>query len=401
MQIMNIQVLPLLKLPVLTAISIIMVACGETPTAGGPGGMPPANVQVMSATTQDVPFNIELPATLSGSKEIEVRSRVGGILTSRNFEEGHTVKTGQSLFTVDIEPYELAVARSEASLESAKATLNKANKDVARLAKLKNTMSISQSELDSAQASVEVSEAEVNKAKIELKQAKLNLDYAQVKAPIGGVMGREFVSVGTFVSGPELLLSQITQLDPIRLRFGLSEREQLAMRKDQAAGTLTLPENGNWHASIKLQDGSAYGHTGSVNFNDIRVNQSTGTSELQAIIPNPEFSLRPGQFVRVTLTGAIRKNAFIVPQRAVLDNGTGKFVYLAGKAENGMLIAQPAPIEVGEWVQQTVDGELKNFWVVRSGLKQNDQVIIDGMARIFFPGMPIAIAEGGAPKATK
>lgn len=105
--------------------------------------------------------------------------------------------------------------------------------------------------------------------------------------------------------------------------------------------------------------------------------------------------------MRVTLTGAIRKNAFIVPQRAVLDNGTGKFVYLAGKAENGMLIAQPAPIEVGEWVQQTVEGELKNFWVVRSGLKQNDQVIIDGMARIFFPGMPIAIAEAGAPKATK
>lgn len=401
MQIKNIQVFPLLKLPVLTVISLIMVGCGETPAANGPGGMPPANVQVMSATTQDVPFNIELPATLSGSKEIEVRSRVGGILTSRNFDEGQTVIAEQSLFTVDIEPYQLAVERAEASLESAKATLNKANKDVARLAKLKNTMSISQSELDSAQASVEVAEAGVHKAKVELKQANLNLDYAQVKAPISGVMGREFVSVGTFVSGPELLLSQITQLDPIRLRFGLSEREQLQMRKDQALGKLSLPENGHWQASIKLQDGSNYPHTGTVNFNDIRVNQSTGTSELQAIVPNPDFNLRPGQFVRVTLSGAVRKNAFIVPQRAVLDNGTGKFVYLAAKSENGMTIAQPAPITVGEWVQQSVDGETQNFWVIRSGLQQGDQVIVDGMARIFFPGMPVAIAPDAAANSTK
>ncbi len=392
MQIKNNPVLTPLKLAVLGAFTTLVVGCGEAPSAG-PGGMHPASVQVMSATTQDVAFNIELPATLSGSKEIEVRSRVGGILTSRNFDEGQTVTKGQSLFTVDIEPYQLAVAHAQALLESAKATLSKAKKDVTRLSKLKNNKSISQSDFDGAQASVEVATAAVNKAEIELKQAKLNLDYAQVKSPVNGVMGREFVSEGTFVSGPELLLSQITQLDPIRLRFGLSEREQLAMRTDQAAGTLTLPKDGNWQASIKLQDGSHYPHNGIVNFSDIRVNQSTGTSELQAIIPNPEFDLRPGQFVRVTLSGAVRKQAIIVPQRAVLDNGTGKFVYLAAKNDKGMLIAQPAPIKVGEWVQQEVNGEINNFWVIRSGLKKGDQVIIDGMARIFFPGMPVAIAK--------
>ncbi|WP_341206134.1 efflux RND transporter periplasmic adaptor subunit [uncultured Psychrosphaera sp.] len=393
MPIKNHTVLTPLKLAVLGAFSTFIIGCGEAPASGGHGGMPPASVSVMSATTQDVAFNIELPATLSGSKEIEVRARVGGILTSRNFDEGQPVSKGQSLFTIDIEPYKLAVARANAVLQSAKATLSKAKKDVARLAELKDNKSISQSDFDNAQASVEIATAELNKANIELEQAKLNLDYAQVQSPVNGVMGREFVSEGTFITGPEVLLSQITQLDPIRLRFGLSEREQLAMRTDQAAGTLTLPEDGHWKASIKLQDGSQYPHTGLVNFSDIRINQSTGTSELQAVVANPEFSLRPGQFVRVILSGAVRKNAYLVPQRAVLDNGTGKFVYLATPNDKGMTVALPAPVKVGEWVQQEVDGVVNNYWVIRSGLKQNDQVIVDGMARIFFPGMPVAIAD--------
>jgi membrane fusion protein (multidrug efflux system) len=392
MRINNNSVLTQLKLAVLGVFSTFIVSCGEAP-AGAQGGMPPANVKVISATTQDVPFDIELPATLSGSKEVEVRARVGGILTSRNFDEGQAVTKGQSLFTIDIKPYQLAVAHAEALLDSAEATLSKAKKDVTRLSQLKNNKSISQSDFDSAQASVEVAAANVSKAKIELKQAKLNLDYAQVKSPVNGVMGREFVSEGTYVTGPALLLSQITQLDPIRVRFGLSEREQLAMRTDQAAGNLTLPKDGHWDASIKLQDGSIYPHTGSVNFSDIRINQYTGTSELQASIPNPEFKLRPGQFVRVTLSGAVRKNAFLVPQRAVLDSGTGKFVYLATKNAKGMTVALPAPVQVGEWIKQEVDGEIQNYWVIRSGLKLDDQVIIDGMARIFFPGMPVAVAD--------
>lgn len=382
-----------LKLAALGLVSTFIISCGKAPSAGAAGGMHPAAVKVMPASTQDVEFDIELPATLSGSKEIEVRARVGGILTSRNFDEGQAVTKGQSLFTIDIEPYKLAVARSKAILESSKATLVKAQKDEKRLAELKDNKSISQSDFDNAQASVDIAKANLNKANIELKQAKLNLDYAQVQSPVNGVMGREFVSEGTFITGPEVLLSQITQLDPIRLRFGLSEREQLAMRTDQASGLLNLPADNQWRATITLQDGSVYPHSGSVNFSDIRVNQYTGTSELQAIVPNPEFKLRPGQFVRVTLSGAERKNAFLVPQRAVLDSGTGKFVYLATPNGKGMTVALPAPVQVGEWVKKNVDGKVENYWVIRSGLKKDDPVIIDGMARIFFPGMPVAVAS--------
>jgi membrane fusion protein (multidrug efflux system) len=393
MRIKNNPTLTSVKLAALGVFSTFIISCGEAPSRGATGGMPPANVQVMSATTQDVPFDIEIPATLSGSKEIEVRARVSGILTSRNFDEGQSVTKGQSLFTIDIEPYQLAVAHAKALLDSAEATLSKAKKDVTRLSQLKNNKSISQSDFDNAQASVEIATADLHKAQIELKQAKLDLNYAQVQSPVNGVMGREFVSEGTFITGPEVLLSQITQLDPIRLRFGLSEREQLAMRTDQVSGLLDLPQDNQWKASIKLQDGSVYPHTGLVNFSDIRINQYTGTSELQAVVANPEFSFRPGQFVRVTLSGAVRKNAFLVPQRAVLDSGSGKFVYLATPNAKGMTVALPAPVQVGEWIKMEVDGEIQNYWVIRSGLKLDDQVIIDGMARIFFPGMPVAIAD--------
>ena len=199
------------------------------------------------------------------------------------------------------------------------------------------------------------------------------------------------MSEGTYVSGPEVLLTQLTQIDPIRVRFGLSEREQLQMRNDAAAGSLTLPKEGRWKTRIKLFDGSLHPQIGEVNFSDIRINGQTGTSELQAITPNSNFSLRPGQFVRIVLEGAIRENAYVVPQRAVLDNGLGKFVYVMAKNDKGITVALPAPVVVGEWVTKAQG--IENGWVIREGLKTGDQVVIDGMARIFFPGMPIRLAD--------
>ena len=283
----------------------------------------------------------------------------------------------------------MAVESAQAALNGAKASLVQAEREVKRLAKLRAEKSVSQRDYDNASSTQDIANTTLEAAKVALKEAQLNLQYAQVKAPVAGVMGREFVSVGTFVSGPDLLLTQITQFDPIRLRFGISEREQLQMRQDVANGSLTLPEKGQWHTSIKLQDGSLSNKSGKVNFSDVRINPNTGTSELQAIIPNTDFELRPGQFVRVMLSGAVRKNAFVIPQRAVLDNGTGKFVYVVAKNEQGGTIARPAPVEVGEWIQKPDNQGDKNFWLIKSGIQQGDEVIIDGMAKIFFPGMPV------------
>ena len=372
------------------ALVVSLSGCEETKQSA-PKGMQPAAVSVMSMSTQSVPFSIELPATLSGAKEVEIRAQVSGILQTRNFSEGDKVTAGQSLFSLDSKTYAAEMTKTKADFNAATVRLEQAKREVNRIKPLRAKNSISQRELDNAISSVDINLADVKSMQANLEQAQLRLDYTKVTSPVTGIVGRELVSEGTYVSGPEVLLTQLTQIDPIRVRFGLSEREQLKMRNDAAAGSLTLPKEGRWKTRIKLFDGSLHPQKGQVNFSDIRINGQTGTSELQAITPNPNFSLRPGQFVRIVLEGAVRENAYVVPQRAVLDNGLGKFVYVMSKNDKGMTVALPAPVVVGEWVTEAKG--IQNGWVIREGLKTGDQVVIDGMARIFFPGMPIRLAD--------
>ncbi|NVJ60256.1 MAG: efflux RND transporter periplasmic adaptor subunit [Gammaproteobacteria bacterium] len=385
-------------------IVVFLSACSSDMESGASGpSMPPASVSVLEMKPHDVPFVIELPATLSGSKEVEIRARVSGILESRNFQEGDRIEKGQSLFTLELTPFELEVERAKADKQSAKARVDQAKREVARLKKLRAEKSVSQRDYDNSQSALEISEADFLAAQARLREAELNLDYAKVVSPVAGIVGREFVSEGTFIPGPEVLLTEMTQLDPIRVRFGLSEREQLQMRQDVESGKLKLPENGHWNTRIKLPDGTFYNQLGKVNFSDVRINPNTGTSEYQAIVANSEYQLRPGQFVRVLLEGGIRQNSFVVPQRAVLDSGTGKYVYLLATNENGQTIAQPAPVEVGEWVRgDKVDNtEITNGWVIHKGLNSGDKVIVDGVAKIFFPGAPVSLASGQANASTK
>ena len=399
---LNGQLKPFFSRLLLVSSSVLLATAlsgCEQAQQSAPAGMQPAAVSVMSMTTQSVPFSIELPATLSGAKEVEIRAQVSGILQTRNFSEGDKVTAGQSLFSLDAKTYAAEMAKTKADLNAARVRLEQAQREVNRIRPLREKNSISQRELDNAISSADINLADVKSMQANLEQAKLRLDYTKVISPVTGIVGRELVSEGTYVSGPEVLLTQLTQIDPIRVRFGLSEREQLQMRNDEAAGLLTLPEEGHWNTRIKLFDGSLHPQVGQVNFSDIRINSQTGTSELQAITPNPSFSLRPGQFVRIILEGAVRENAYVVPQRAVLDNGLGKFVYVMAKNDQGMTVALPAPVVVGEWVTEA-EG-IENGWVIREGLKTGDQVIIDGMARIFFPGMPIRLADDQLPSAAQ
>ncbi|NVK25070.1 MAG: efflux RND transporter periplasmic adaptor subunit [Gammaproteobacteria bacterium] len=375
------------------AILTTLAACEQKSEEQQAGGMPPAFVDIMEMQPRSVPFSIELPATLSGAKEVEIRAQVSGILQTRNFSEGDKVTAGQSLFSLDDKAFIVDVKQSKAALASAQIRFEQAKREVQRLTPLRQNNSVSQRELDNANSSLEIAEADIKSAQARLDQAELRLQYSKVSSPVNGIVGRELVSEGTYVSGPEVLLTQLTQIDPIRVRFGLSEREQLKMRNDAESGELTLPKGGHWKTKLKLFDGSFHPEQGEVNFSDIRINSLTGTSELQAIVPNSDFSLRPGQFVRVILEGAVRENAFVVPQRAVLDNGLGKFVYVMAENEQGGTIALPAPVEVGEWMQEQQGDTTFNGWIIRKGLKQGDKVIVDGMARIFFPGMPVTLAD--------
>lgn len=178
--------------------------------------------------------------------------------------------------------------------------------------------------------------------------------------------------------------------------FGVSENERLAVDRAVAAGLLELPKDNGFEVTIRLADGSTFPRKGRINFADTRVNPATGTYEMRAEVANRDHALKPGQFVRVTLQGAVRRDAIAVPQVAVLDGPQGKFVYVPGKDKDGRDVALPRPVALGPWVE--ADGA--NLWVVESGLKAGERVIVDGVARIMAPGSPIAFGPPpGAPGA--
>ena len=198
----------------------------------------------------------------------------------------------------------------------------------------------------------------------------------------------------------------MSQVDPIHVKFSVSEQEQLRLNQLLASGKLAAPSSekggkNGYSVSIRLSDGSTYARTGKLDFVDTRINPRTGSFDAQAEIPNPDHALLPGLFVRVVLQGAKRPDTIVVPQRAVLDSPQGKFVYVPGKSQDGRDVALPRPVTVGDWVE--FDGQ--NQWIVESGLKPGDKVIVEGTAKIFpIPGgSPIALgpppgAEGqGAP----
>jgi membrane fusion protein (multidrug efflux system) len=187
----------------------------------------------------------------------------------------------------------------------------------------------------------------------------------------------------------------ISQVDPIWVPFNISENEQLTINRAVAAGRLTLPKDNGFDVTIKLADGSTVPRTGKINFTDTRVNPATGSYEMRAEIANRDQSLKPGQFVRVQLKGAMRRNAIAVPQTAVLDGPQGKFVYVPGKDKDGKDIATPRPVTLGPWVE--AGGA--NLWIVESGLNEGDQVIVDGMARVQPGGAIMVGPPPGAPGA--
>ena len=369
--------------------ALLAAACGKG--QGGPGahggnggGMPPAIVAVQEVKVRTLPVEFEYPAQTAGSREVEVRARVPGILLRRNYEEGATVRAGQSLFTLDSASFEAAVARAEADVTAAEARHAQAQRNARRMVPLFQAKAASQKDHDDAISAEEVAAADVKAARARLAEARLNLSYTRVESPASGITSRALKSEGTLVSGPEVLLTTVSQVDPIHVNFGLSEAEQARLREDAAAGRLALPKGGRFDVALKLEDGRVFPRTGKLAFTDVRVNNATGTSDARAEIANGDGALRPGQFVRVVLKGAQRPDALSVPQRAVMEGPQGKMVYLVG-AENK---AEPRPIQVGEWS----GGD----WIVTSGLKPGEKVIVDGLMKV-FPGAPVQVGDPDAP----
>jgi len=379
---------------VLAALAAAAALAGCSPSGGqekgghgGPGGgMPPAEVTVLAVAPQALPITFEYVGQTLGSREVEVRARVTGILLKRNFVEGSAVKKGQSLYNIDPAPFEAVVARAEADVAAAEARLDQAARNAARMRPLYADKAVSQKEFDDAVSTEAIGQADTKSAKARLAEARLNLGYTKVESPLSGLASRSNRSEGTLVSGPDVLLTTVVQVDPIWVQFGIPDNEQARLRKEVEAGRLQLPANGSFEVAAQLADGTEFPRTGRLNFYDVRITPNTGTQDARAELPNPDGALRPGQFVRVILKGATRPNAFKVPQRAVLEGPQGKFVYVV----NDKSQAEVRPIEAGEWAGDS--------WVITSGLKPGERVILDGVLKL-GPGAPVKVADAAKPEA--
>lgn len=363
----------------LLAFTLCLAACGPSQppagAAGGPpgGAMPPMPVQVRVVKQQGVPVLIDAVGQAEGSKEVEVRARVTGLVERQLYTEGDRVKAGAPLFTIERAPFENALAQARAALVSEQARTEQARRELQRLKPLADQQAIPQREADDAASTLRLAEAALAAAQARVKDAELNLSYTQVTAPIAGVTGRAERSPGSLVTPTDGLLTRISQTDPVWVRFSFSESERLRLNGAQAAVVRLLGP-----------DGKPTGPEGRLNFTGSTVDARLGTVQLRAVFPNPGLAVLPGQFVRAQVQAG-SESAWLVPQAAVMSGEQGKMVWTLKEGK-----ATPTPVEVGGWVGAD--------WAVRKGLKDGDQVIVDNLIKI-RPGAPVQVAQA-APAAS-
>ena len=354
------------------AVLALLSGCGKSGQAagesGGPGGgMPPMPVTVIEAKPQQVPIIIEAVGQTEGSKDVEIRARVSGILTKQRYKEGDQVKEGATLFNIERAPFEIALAQAQAALTQDKANLEQAQREAARLKPLVEEKAVSQKDLDDANTALQSAQAAVLSSQARVRDAELNLSYTDVTAPISGVTDRAQYSLGTLVTpgSDSSLLTTMHVIDPMWVRFAFSESEALQMRKD----------GGNTAVHLVLADGSTYGIIGKLNFVASTVDTKTGMVQMRAEFPNPKRVLLPGQFVRAHVTIGERE-AYLIPQAALTQTDQGKLLFTVAQDNT----VAPRPVET--------DGWSGHDWVVTSGLNPGDKIITDNLLKL-RPGAPV------------
>ncbi len=351
-----------------------------SPAAATP---PPAQVLVEQTKLEDLAFYLEYPGRTAGYREVQVRAQVSGILQQRSYQEGSQVKQGQVLFSIDPRTYQAALARAKGALAQEQARYRQTERDLRRIRELQKKGFASESELDNAISNFEQSKANIEAAKAEVQSKQIDLDYTTVEAPISGITSKEAVSEGSLIVANDpnsSLLTQITQLDPIYVNYAYADREAARLREDVQNGVVRLPEDNQLTAEIIFGDGSLYAQKGKVDFTDSLVDKGTGTVSARAIVPNTEQTLLPGQFVRIRISGMVRPNSITVPEKALAQSPAGNFVYVVD--EQGL--AQPRPVDT--------DMINKGRWVIRSGLKEGERVIVDGLIRV-RPKQPVQVVD--------
>ncbi len=366
----------------------IFTSCGSAPEVKAP---PVPEVTAISVATQTVPFNMHFVGEVTSSNLVEIRSKIPGYIISKKFDEGRLVNAGAILFEIDPKPLKADLEDAKSQLAQAEASLENARRTFERVQPLVASRAMSQRDLDNSLASKQTAEARVAGAKARVEAVKLNLEYAQIKAPITGMAGRALRKEGSYISGngsAAEILTTITPVDTMNINFGVSEAEILKFRKGLKAQIITPPADFQFGLKLILSDGSEYSQVGKTLFRDPVINPATGTVLVTGQISNPDGMLISGQFVRVVMTGAQRPGSILIPQRAVLQRPQGKYVVLVDA--EGMVSLKD--IEAGDWIGEN--------WLILSGLKEGDRVVVDGAAKV-QPGMKVVAKDIAATATTE
>lgn len=367
------------KSAIALSLLTVLAACGEGDkkpgAAAGAGGPPPAEVDVITATSGSATITQDLPGRLSAVRSAQIRARVEGVVEKRLFAEGTDVAAGTLLFQIDARSFDAALAAASADVAAAKAVAE-------RYKPLLDIKAVSQQEYDAAQARYKQAEAAQAKA-------KLDVDNARPTAPIAGRIGRAMVTEGALVGkGEATHLATIEQLDPIRVDFTQAYSDVLRLQQAIKAGKQKRADSAE--VELLLEDGSVYPKKGRVQFADLAVDASTGAIALRAEFPNPQRELLPGTFVRVRFPQAQLDGAIRVPQRAVIGTATGQVV-MTVDAEGKVA---PRPVKTG--------GMAGGDFIIADGLKGGEQVIVNGLQKV-RPGVtakPVPWAPGAPLLAT-
>ena len=362
----------ILSLVALTASLVVLSACGRGAAQPG-GGMPKPEVAVGTAASAPLPLQLTYTARAVGSREVEVRARVSGILETRRFIEGSAVKAGDVLFQIDPEPYRAAVAQARGELGVERASLDEATRNRDRIVPLYDKNAVSQRQRDEAVSAYEVAAARVASAEARLKSAELDLGYTSVRAPISGLTSREVRSEGSLVQagGESSLLTRIVQTDPLYIEFSVPE-EEAALLRARLADQATRK---NLQATLLLGNGE-HPEKAPVTFIDNAVESTSGTVVARAVLPNKQGSLLPGQFVRVRLEGVALEDVVAIPRKAVMMSPQGAFVWVIDANES----ASFRPVQMGRGVDEQV--------IITQGLAAGERYIVEGVMKV-APGAPV------------
>ena len=325
----------------------------------------------------------------SSSRQVEIRARVAGILEKRVYKEGAVVQEGQVMFEMERKPFEAKLDGAKAEFGIEEARLANARQTLERVQGLTEKSVVSRQTLDEAVNAEREAAAALLAAKAKVAEAELNLSYTTIRAPITGLSSFATKHDGSYIGqGENSMLTYVAAIDPIWVKFSVSENQWLRLQEEEKAGRLVVPPDDAFDVEVVLADGRIHPQKGRLTFTDLAFSRDTGTYLVRAEVPNPQDDLSPGQFVRARLLGAVRPKAILIPKRAVLQGAKGSFVWVVGPQSK----AELRPVELGDWYGDE--------WFVNEGLRSGDTVVVDGVIKV-QPGATLKVVEPAVQLETK